>query len=278
MLLAFVISTLLAISSADMYLECNLAEQKFVIGTVLNCAGNASFFGDSFDVTDVSGTDGYNENSIQSLSIEQYREIDQIPKGIVKYFPQLFRLSLENCGLTSISAEDLEPFPELKMLNLFDNKIQSLDSDLFKFTPQLIYVGLSSNQIIYIGRELILPLKNIENFRIMDNICISKEVEHSNVTGVMELARELSQKCPPTLTMIENHLLKDSSFIDDLNEQINLNFAIFEQDRSENITKNFDDLDAQLTKQYRKYLSALESLDRDIKEIEEELRMRKIMD
>jgi len=106
------------------------------------------------------------------ISIQGQPIVEQIPKGINKYFDPIFRLNFDNCGLTSISAEDLEPFPELKMFTCEGNKIQLLDSDLFKFTPQLIYVAFSSNRIKNIGRDLILPLKQMATLIMKDNFIL----------------------------------------------------------------------------------------------------------
>lgn len=55
-------------------------------------------------------------------------------QGIGKFFPNLYSLAWQHGNLKSITARDLEAFPNLKNLDLSFNSLVTLDSDLFKYT------------------------------------------------------------------------------------------------------------------------------------------------
>lgn len=62
----------------------------------------------------------------------------------------------------SLTAKDLQPFANLVSFDLHDNKITSLDGDLFNFTPNSIYANFMFNQIQHIGDDLVTTLNNLE--------------------------------------------------------------------------------------------------------------------
>lgn len=56
-----------------------------------------------------------------------------IPNGIESFFKNLKGLNWHNSNLTTISASDLKPFPQL-LLIAAGTKLVSLDGDLFQHT------------------------------------------------------------------------------------------------------------------------------------------------
>lgn len=125
------------------------------------------------------------------------QDLPFFPEGIENYFKILKALVIVESGLLSLSASDLEPFPKLVFLNLWRNKLVSIDGNLFEFTPLLASVDLNSNQIEHIGHDLVTHLDYLKTLDLTANPCISKDFISRE--QILEFSSQLSIYCPPLL-------------------------------------------------------------------------------
>lgn len=137
-------------------LQCTFQNINWLeIGTQYSC-GNVKIISDG-NLTHVIGvagnhTIGKSDADVKAFHIQSSHEhLNRIPKGINKFFPNLIYLGWMEGNLTILSADDLEPFPGLKILWLRSNELVSLDGDLFKHTPKLLLINLSLNRLKHVG-------------------------------------------------------------------------------------------------------------------------------
>lgn len=125
-------------------------------------------------------------------------KLPRIPRGIELLFPNLRVLLWGDGKLSSISASDLEPFPNLQALNLYQNELVSLDGDFFKHTPNIVWVVFTSNLIQQVGYGIFDGLNMLAQVNFRNNSCIDFLASAS--TEIQDLKMKLSRQCSPATT------------------------------------------------------------------------------
>lgn len=152
------------------------SEEIMSLRNVYCCTGQVWTFCDrSALCTSVSHShlDGKRESNVEFLDFFQYNSGPRLPRSIEKFFPNLRGLQLSYGTLEEISFKDLR-YPKLEYLRLNNNKLRTLDSDVFKFLPRLAYLTLDTNKITNVGNFLD-SLNNLRMFFINDNPCTLRE-------------------------------------------------------------------------------------------------------
>lgn len=167
-----------------------------IVGTRYTCTAMLNLSG-SETVESVTGEHqpgGYMNDDVEFLSISD-QEVPFFPKGIMNFFKNLKALRYWKTNMLSISAEDLQPFPQLEYLIMYGNNFTFLDGHLFSFTQLLRYIDLGFNQIQNIGHGLLTNLNHLDILFLHTNVCIDRNVySHAEVVG---LASQLPEMCPP---------------------------------------------------------------------------------
>ena len=101
------------------------------------------------------------------------KDILYFPKGLEKFFQNLYNLRVALSKLKEIKQEDLKVFPELRILNLGANDIEVLEKDLFKFNLKLRSIEMYSNNINFIDQNIVDNLKFLSVFILRENNCIN---------------------------------------------------------------------------------------------------------
>lgn len=113
--------------------------------------------------------------------------LERIPKGIEKFFPHLIGLRWSNGFLTTVTAEDLQPFPDLQIFYVYNNKIVSIDGDLFKNNPKLNVIYFHGNLLENIGSGLLDGLDNLVQAFFNMNSCIDMEATSPSMIEQLKL-------------------------------------------------------------------------------------------
>lgn len=95
------------------------------------------------------------------------------PKQLERYLPNLIIFHLWDCGISSISSDDLAPWPDLMQLSLDTNRITTLDGDLFQHSPKLVKIELNFNLIRGVGADLLSNLNELRYASFVENPCIN---------------------------------------------------------------------------------------------------------
>lgn len=144
-------------------------------------------------------TSGRSNTDVKAFTIyTDHEHLNRIPKGLGNFFPNLI-LFLWNYGsLTTLAADDLKPFPELQVFYAKNNKLVSIDGDLFMHSPNLILVDLQSNLLDHVGFGLLDGLNNLTSANFENNSCISVNAE--TPATIQELKLQLQNQCPALAT------------------------------------------------------------------------------
>ena len=201
MFLIILASVLLAQTQA-LTMNCVFSEDNgwVIVGDVYTCG--TQFTGTSENdrtVTRVSGNHlaGKGDLDVKALYIWG-RQLTHLPGDIDSFFPNLVVLSLSNTGLSSITSEDLQPFPSLVVFGADESKISSLDGNLFMFTLHLQVISMQNNLITNVGDGLLNDLHELTGAHFRKNICINQFA--MNRGELPALINSFRINCPPLET------------------------------------------------------------------------------
>lgn len=168
------------------------------VGTTYTCwFGQVAVKNSSTSLESVQGKhlEGRKNADVKAISIYNDRtKMEKLPGSIEKFFPKLLVFRWIFGNIKSISSQDLKPFPRLKVLILGENKITSLDGNLFKNNLQLRRIEFWSNKISIVGKNLLGNLKDLTYADFRFNPCIKTWAETPK--EIDDLKQELLDKCP----------------------------------------------------------------------------------
>lgn len=117
------------------------------------------------------------------------------PRNLEDFFPNLDFILIENDQLTSISSEDLAPWPNLAVFVAAYNSIESLDSDLFQHSSKLVQISFSNNFIQNVGLNLLSNLNEVAWIDFRNNPCINTVADTPQAIENLKIL--LIAQCPP---------------------------------------------------------------------------------
>lgn len=198
-------------------------------------------------VTAVQGLhlDERNNNDVVSLAAIQTRNIDLMPNNIGSFFPNIEAVEFMDGSTSSISAENLQQFPNLRSLNLYGLNLISLSSDLFTYNPDLEWLDVQVNQIELVGLNLLDNLPKLTTARFSRNVCINMNANTRQEVEALQLELRLRcsfldcpDECRATILELRTRLEKSRENILDQKRKITqLNALITEHEK-----KQFNDI------------------------------------
>lgn len=189
---------LLSFSIANaVILECNFVAspptQPFP--AVYECQGSFNFSDDPSKLEIIEGIHEFRKGNfdVQSLSIRNDEKLEQIPKTIGSFCPNLKSFTWVDSNLRLLSADDFRHLARLKFLSVAGNKIESLESDLFMHTPRLEVIKLGGNLIAHMERELLEVLGDLKSIDFTNNLCINGK---AGTEEELQQLKSLFSGCP----------------------------------------------------------------------------------
>jgi hypothetical protein len=171
-----------------------------VAGNRYTClATSVAASGNSTHIVGVAGThlSGMDNSLVEGLEVIDNKALTQMPKGIEEFFPNLVALRWMKGSLTSITAEDLQPFPSLIRLSFEENPLVTLDEDILSHASSLQSISFNSVGLRYVSPSFISGLAT--NSRILryanflNNTCI--DTVANNNAQVLILQNSLEARC-----------------------------------------------------------------------------------
>jgi Leucine-rich repeat (LRR) protein len=150
---------------------------------------------DSRNITAVTGfhVQGKSNENVNGIRLI-YTNISHFPRNLEKFFKNLEYFHIWKSNLKEISADDLKPFPKLKVLDLFANEIEKVDENLFNFTPHLEVISFAANKIQKLEKGAFDGLKMLRKLDFEKNLCYESDDE-SDEDDLKKLIEEIEDKC-----------------------------------------------------------------------------------
>ena len=174
----------------------DMIDWAYVENRVYSCDGRTIERGTEGNIEKISGSHmgGKTNNDVEGFNFEK-QDISLIPKNTADVFPNLKCLNFFESNLLTISATDLQPFPELLVFAVMSNKIVSVDGDLFTHNLKLRYIDFDLNQLENVGHNLLGHLNQLKIADFNRNPCIKRLASTS--AQIQELNILLPIHCPP---------------------------------------------------------------------------------
>lgn len=118
----------------------------------------------STTVTEVSGThlEGKNNEDVKAFVIRNQTTITKIPEGIEKFFADLELFIWEFGHISTIDSSTFKPFPNLVFIDLGNNRLVTLNSNLFQHTRKLRVISFAGNLLEQVGHDLLTGLTGVQ--------------------------------------------------------------------------------------------------------------------
>lgn len=195
--LIFVLSILFSLSQS-VTIQCNFQFANWrIIGTQYSCY-NAIVISDNSNELNITGNhlSGQRNEHVRAFYASNHPvQLNQLPKGIEEVFQNLLAFSWGFGHLTTISADDFKPFPNLQQLAFYTNRLTNLDGDLFKYIQGISWIQFSSNHIENVGTGLLDGLRNLTGVSFNGNSCINMSA--TTPAQINDLKLRLIDQCPP---------------------------------------------------------------------------------
>lgn len=164
------------------------------VGDVYTCKPEVTNSNQLHVLEAVKGThlEGRENQNVEALYVLA-QTLHYLPNNLGNFFPNLRAIWCHESQLLKISAETLKPFPNLMEFGARNNALETLDGDLFKYTPKLKWIYFSSNLIQHVGYDLMTDLIDLQNAIFLKNPCIN--VTANGFLEIQELNMQLPRKC-----------------------------------------------------------------------------------
>lgn len=154
-----------------------ISEHYIGVGPLYRCRAEISGIFDSRNLTDVSGDHlvGKNNTDVGEIFITGYTDLDFVPQGMIKFFPNLVAIGLIYSGIRKLNGDELHEYPRLKMTTLSHGQLERISGNLFQKTPEMVIIVFFNNSIIHVGDNLLNNLENLDFVNFLFNACIDMQ-------------------------------------------------------------------------------------------------------
>ena len=139
--------------------------------------------------------DGKSNADVKSIRIHNF-EMETIPKTIGLLFTNLIEIDINTGNLNSLSSNDLQQFPKLKIFSVQNcpNLTELRDSHLFSHNPLLTHIYLKHGSLEAINYQIFDQLEKLELADFTGNRCTS-ELYFVAVGEFEKLRSDLGRNC-----------------------------------------------------------------------------------
>lgn len=114
---------------------------------------------------------GNNNRHVRALRIPN-QIVHRIPGNIDRFFPNLVAVEWFRSELIAITASDLQQFPNLEVLSIHANRVESLDGRLLQNNPRLRSIAFNDNSLAHVGFDLMTDLRFLQFANFQRNPCV----------------------------------------------------------------------------------------------------------
>lgn len=257
--------------SANVILDCNYDLYSMVwLENLYTCHAKVIQIDETRNVVGVSQNHlpGKTDDDVKMITFYEQR-IDFIPRDINKYFKYLDGIDIVSCPIKSFTKDDLKPFPKLKYFALAHGLLTAINGDVLMYSPALLRFYVAANQITNIGPGIFDHSSKLYTIVFQNKLCINSNADN-NREDVINIARELVFRCPPSVEMIEEIILDGENFHTAVNSQIHPEINVIDSK-----LKQLEDKILELSNNHSLVLTGMQQLTADNKILNETLDLAK---
>ena len=165
-----------------------------------------------------------------------YFQLDSMPSNVATFFPNIEIIVCASCGLWYIDAVDLEQYQHLTYLLLNNNHFTTLPGDLLKYSPNIVDLHLSGNEISSIGEGFFDAVPKLDTLDFSGNPCYNKSTLHTEIELLKRLIiRACTHQTEPLIRKKSeriHQLNNDTDVINKCEEQFLMMEEINDQNQS----------------------------------------------
>lgn len=189
--------TALASSTTSVIIQCQFEVVSWtVINSRYSCESTTTLTHlPEANITEVGGAHlpGRSNADVEMLNVRNQLSLTRLPKRIDNFFPNLVGLQWIFGGLSTISADDLKPFPNLQILSLYLNKFVTLDGGLLQNSLKLQWINLNDNSVEHVRPNFLDNLRELRTVHLQRNRCVN--ISASTQEALQALKVHLSTQC-----------------------------------------------------------------------------------
>lgn len=170
----------------------------FIVGSRYACKVASIQNPETAEITQITGNHLANRTNANVEAFRIFQGLHFFPKNLTDLFPNLVYIEFTECPLMSISAADLAPWPNLRVLIANKNKIETLDGDLFKHSSNLTWIAFYGNPIQKIGANLLSYSSEWKYADFRKVSCVDTLAESAQ--QINDLKVQILRQCPGECT------------------------------------------------------------------------------
>lgn len=185
-------------AAAGLTIQCEFRVVNWAgIVDLYTCFGTIIGSGGGSNIVNVVGThpDGFSNDDVLGLSIYNQRGLTQLPGNFNNFFSSLTAVDWVFGDLTTVGANNLAQFSNATILNLYGNRLTTLNGNLFQGNRALEVIDLGNNLINDVGPGLLNNLPQLRTVFFQRNACV--DFIASTPQGIQELNALLRDRCSP---------------------------------------------------------------------------------
>lgn len=131
--------------------------------------------------------------SVKLLSFTEGMIFETVPKGFSRFFVNLEAIQANDVKLRRLRRENLESFKDLRFLQIRNNQLEILESDLFAGNENLEFIDFSFNYLKFVGPTILDNMHNVKSINFLSNTILNVE-RLANTSLEIEMLKEFLKR------------------------------------------------------------------------------------
>jgi hypothetical protein len=190
-----------------------------------------------------------------------------IPKDLHLFFPNLKGILIKHGRVKEIHQSDIKFLTKLEYLNLDENDIEVLETDLFKFNAALKVIWFYNNKLKSVDLQVMRTLPNLQDVDFRPSC---SEIRCETKSSVAQCLDRISEKCPAGNVKLEQQIKTKDEDVKALKSQL-LTLA----SEKSNLNQELSSLKSQnskLNQDLREAQNSIEKQDKNLKNAKTEIK------
>lgn len=179
-------------------LECNYSVVTWpLVGSIYSCRARIIDNGNTNSIDEIRGNHlaGLTNANVEGFFLTE-QNLGGVPRNLATFFQNLRAVDFSNAQISALATVDLSPIVKLAFFRVFNNRLTSIEGNLFASNLQLQYIDFGGNLLQSVGENLLGNLNSLTGADFSRNPCINTQA--FTPPAIANLNQELPIRCPPS--------------------------------------------------------------------------------